>query len=141
MSWRILLSVVVACVLLLSVKAAVGTGGEAVGTQKLAKKRVEAARHAYEAAWAAFKPFDLSKGDGENVYRWSRRWMESERHLATTKAKRVAAFESHLERMKKLEKEVHDYGLLHNTIPVLQMAATTFYRAEAETWLAEEQAQ
>jgi hypothetical protein len=104
-------------------------------TKEPAKERLDAARNAYEFAWNAFKPFDLSKGEGEKVYRWSRRWMESERGMATTKAERVVAFQSHLERMKKLEEEVHGYA--GSTIPLQQMAATTFYRAEAETWLAD----
>jgi WD40 repeat protein len=74
MSWRILFSVVVACGLLLGVKTAVATEDKAVIPQKHASERLEAARHPYEAAWAAFNPFDLSKGDGEHVHHWSRRW-------------------------------------------------------------------
>jgi hypothetical protein len=139
MPWRILPPVAVACILL-GAKACVATGGGAAGKQEPTKERLEAARHAYNESWRRFKPFDLSKGDGENVYRWSRRWMEAERAVATTQAQRAAAVERHLERMKKLEREVHDYGLIHSTIPVLGMAATTFYRAEAETWLSEENA-
>jgi hypothetical protein len=138
MSLRILLSVVVASGLLLGVKVAGAAGDKAVETKKLAKKRVDSARNAYEPAWAEFKPFDLSKGDGENVYCWSRRWMESERDIATTKAERVAALQGHFERMKKLEEEVNGYS--RGTIPVQQLAATRFYRAEAEGWLAEEKA-
>jgi hypothetical protein len=39
--------------------------------------------------------------------------------------------------MKMLEKEVRDYGALRSTIPFQQMAATAYYRAEAEQWLAD----
>jgi hypothetical protein len=95
---------------------------------------MEAARDAYQFAWDEFKPFDLSKGEGEKVYRWSRRWMEAERDLASTKAARVAAFQGHFQRMKKLEEEVRGYT--GSTIPFQQLAATKFYRAEAEAWLA-----
>jgi hypothetical protein len=125
--------------LVLSAKSS-ATGEKSVDAKEPAKECLDAARRAYEYAWNEFSPFDLSKGDGEKVYRWSRRWMEAERDMAANKAKRLAAFQSHLERMKILEKEVHDYGSLRSTIPVQQMAATTFYRAEAETWLAEEKA-
>jgi hypothetical protein len=139
MSRRILLSVVVVCVLLVA-KAAVAVGAEELSQPKPARERLEAARNAYNESWQRFKPFTLAKGDGENVYRWSRRWMEAERDVATTRAERVAAVERHLERMKELEQEVHNYGRIHSTIPILEMAATTFYRAEAKTWLAEESA-
>lgn len=137
MSWRILLSAVVACGLL-GPKAAVAAEGKAADREGLAKERLRAARHAYEVVWARFKPFDLSKGDGEDVYRWSRRWMESERDFATTKAGRVAAVRGHVERMKKLEQEVRMYA--RGTIPFRQLAATQFYRAEAELWLLAERA-
>jgi hypothetical protein len=61
--------------------------------------------------------------------------MEAARVLATTKAERVAALQGHFQRMKKLEEEVQAYA--RGTIPFQQLAATKFYRAEAETWLAE----
>jgi hypothetical protein len=137
MSLRVLVAAVVVCGLLLGVKVAMATAEKAVDTKELAKERRGAARDAYEFAWDEFKPFDLSKGDGEKVYRWSRRWMEAERDLATTKAERVAALQGHLERMKKLEEEVQGYA--RGTIPFQQLAATKFFRAEAETWLAEAQ--
>jgi hypothetical protein len=60
--------------------------------------------------------------------------------VATTRAQRVAAVERHPERMKELGQEVRDYGLTHSTTPHPEVAAATFYRAEAETWLAEESA-
>ena len=78
--------------------------------------------------------------EGENVYRWSRRWMESARAVANTKAERLAALQGHFERMKNLEGEVQDYAATRSTIPVGQLAATRFFRAEAELWLAEEKA-
>ena len=102
------------------------------------KECLAAARNVYELAWHEFKPFDLTKGDGEDVYRWSRRWMEWERDLAATKAERVAAAEKHLDRMKALETEIRNYGAIHSTIPMKQMQAAAFYRAEAELWLAKE---
>jgi hypothetical protein len=135
MYWRILLFALVVGGALLGPMAAGPTEDKTVSAEKHAEERLDAARNAYESVWTKFKPFDLSKGDGEDVYRWSRRWMEAERDLTTTKAERVAALQGHSQRMKKLEEEVQAYA--RGTIPFQQLAATKFYRAEAETWLAE----
>jgi len=104
--------------------------------KKVAKEKLHASNNAYEIAWAQFKPFDLSKGDGEKVYRWSRRWMEAQRDMATNKIENLAAIKAHFDRMRRLEEEVQNYA--RGTIPFQQMEATRFYRAEAEAWLAEE---
>jgi hypothetical protein len=138
MSWRISLVVLLSGGVLLGIKAAEPTDQKTVRTQKLAEERLIAARTSYKAVWAKFKPFDLSKGDGEDVYRWSRRWMEAERGTARSKARRLAALEAHFERMKKLEQQVQMYA--RGTIPIQQLAATQFYRAEAELWLLAERA-
>jgi hypothetical protein len=103
---------------------------------KLAKLRLEAARQAYEAAWSAFQPFELSK-DPEKVYLWSRRWMESALATATTKAERDEALRGHVERMSKLEGQVTMYVALRNTVPFQQWAAAQFYHAEAKIWKTE----
>lgn len=127
---RVLFSAAVVGVLLLGVHLAVATGEKALDSEDLAKERMEAARRAYQFAWDEFKPFDLSKGDEEKVYRWSRRWMEAERDLASTKAERMAALQGHIDRMKKLEVEVSTIN--GSTIPFQHITATNFYRAEAE---------
>ena len=104
--------------------------------KKVAKEKLDASKNAYEIAWAQFKPFDLTKGDGEKVYRWSRRWMESQRNMAKNKTEKLAAAKAHFDRMQRLEDDVQNYA--RGTIPFQQMEATRFYRAEAEVWLAEE---
>jgi hypothetical protein len=124
---------------LLGVRAPERTKEKTVSTQKLAEERLNAAQNAYDAVWAKFKPFDLAKGDGEDVYRWSRRWMEAEREMAKSKAERLTALQGHFERMKKLEQEVQMYA--RGTIPFQQLAATQFYRAEAALWLLAEKAE
>jgi hypothetical protein len=134
-SLRVLFSAAAICGLLLGVRVGMAGSERAVDTRQLTKERMGAARDAYQLAWNEFRPFDLSKGDGEKVYRWSRRWMEAERELANTKAERAAALQAHFERMKKLEEEVQAYA--RGTIPFQQLAATRFYRAEAEGWLGE----
>ena len=138
MPWRSPLIMLVAGAVLLGATGSEATGQKSVSTRKLAEERVSAARNAYEAVWARFKPFDLSKGDGEDVYRWSRRWMEAERKMAKSEAERVAAVQGHADRMKKLEQEVQMYA--RGTIPFQQLAAAQFYRAEAELWLKAENA-
>jgi hypothetical protein len=138
MSWRAALMVAALCGLLVDVRVSIAGPPTGAGTEELTRQRMGAARDAYQFAWDAFKPFDLSKGDGEAAYRWSRRWMEAERDLASTEAGRVAALRGHLERMRGLEDEVRGY--IGSTIPLPQLAATRFYRAEAETWLAEAKA-
>ena len=87
MSLRVLVPAAVACGLLPGVGVATATAQEAVGAKQLAEERKAAVRDAYQAAWEEFRPFDLSKGDGEPVYRWSCRWMEAERDLAATRAR------------------------------------------------------
>ncbi len=99
-------------------------------------KRLNAARQAYEWALCEFKPFDLSKGDGEQIYRWSCRWMESELAAATDKAQRLTAFQNHLKRILSLEKDVHEYQ--GGSLPLQAMLSTAYYRAEAEAWVAAE---
>jgi hypothetical protein len=138
MCLRIPLIVFVCGSMLLGAGAAGPAGDRTVRTKEPAREQADAARLAYEAAWAKFKPFDLSKGDGEDVYRWSRRWMEAERDLARGRSARAAALRRHFERMKELEGEVQMYA--RGTIPFQPLAATRYYRAEAERWLAEEKA-
>jgi hypothetical protein len=99
---------------------------------KLAKEKLQAARQAYEAA--------SKKGDQEQTYLWSRRWLEAERALAKTKAEHLAALQDHLERMKKLE-TLALLGEIKDSAPdPLVLAPTKFYRTEAEMWLAHEKA-
>jgi len=132
---RAFLMVAVAGSLALGPNVGLAMAQDAVDAKELAKERRDAARDAYQFQWDEFQPYELVKGDGENVYRWSLRWMQAERDLATTQAEHVAALRAHFERMKKLEAEVHAYA--RGTIPFQQMAATKFFRAEAETWLTE----
>src|SRR4051812_14756505 len=129
MSWRLPLAVLAVGGVLLGAKAAPSGRDKPVDSKLLAEQAL-AACHAYETVWEKFTPFDLKKGDGEDVYRWSRRWLEAERDQAKAPAERRAALQKHVERMKKLENEVQQYQ--RGTIPILQLGTTRFYRAEAE---------
>ena len=132
---RALFTAAVVGSLVLGADAELATAQDVADVKELAKERKDAARDAYEFLWDEFHPYELVNGDGENVYRWSLRWMQAERDLATTQAEHVAALRAHWERMKKLEAEVHGYA--RGTIPFQQMVATKYFRAEAEIWLAE----
>jgi hypothetical protein len=72
----------------------------------------------------------------EDRYTWSRRWMEAQRDAASDDAGRRAAVTGHLNRMKPLvdrAKRLRAAGL--NS--AADVAAATWYAAEAEHWHAE----
>ncbi|OAI54525.1 hypothetical protein AYO44_14780 [Planctomycetaceae bacterium SCGC AG-212-F19] len=101
---------------------------------QLAKTRLEAARKAYGLVWQNYQEGLWSSA--EDIYRWSSRWMEAERALATQKAQHVAACEAHFDRMRRLEKLVRDnYRVRVTTITVV--SAAEYYAVEAEVWLAQ----
>ncbi len=131
------------------------------------KARLVAARKAFTTIRELYQK---GSHDEEQVYRWSVRLSEAERAVGGAKAERVAAFEAHLFRMKELEEWARDrlpIGPLQPT-PTLRLpdgrlpfrtdkgstilaaqgiarsdvaVLTTFYRAEAEVWLAEAKAE
>jgi len=64
------------------------------------------------------------------------RWLEAEKALKPGRADQLAALQAHLERMQKVEEDcqVAYKKALGNKFDVV---AATFYRTEAEIWLAE----
>ena len=72
MSWRILLSVVVASVLLLGVKAAFATGGEPVGTQELAKERFNVTHSEVTPDLRAAGAAEEKESTGEEKIEWGK---------------------------------------------------------------------
>ncbi|MBY0522304.1 MAG: hypothetical protein K2R98_02850 [Gemmataceae bacterium] len=95
------------------------------------KAQMEAARKTFVLVW---KNYQEGRSNGESVYWWSRRWMESERQLSDKKADQIAAIQAHRERMRKLEQIVRDLQRGNNAA-VNELTAAEFYRLEAETWL------
>lgn len=57
---------------------------------------------AYEHAWAEYKIGGLR--NVEDVYCWSRRWMQAERATSTTRGQDIHAVRSHLQRLQELSK-------------------------------------
>jgi hypothetical protein len=78
----------------------------------------------------------LSGDDFEFLYRWSKRWLEAERTIDKAKKKQIAAYSTHLDRMKKLE-EIQQAQFDVGKARKYDVAAARFYRIEAERWLGE----
>ena len=95
---------------------------------------------------AALKQFDLiwqyyqqSRVDSFEVYLWSRLLLDASKGASVRPDRRIAAFEEHLDRMRKLEaliKKVRRLGFGRSS----DVGASEYYRVEAECWLAEAKA-
>ena len=104
------------------------------GNSTPAARMVAQAKHAYRAHQAAFEAETVTM---PSVYEWSRRWMEAARGTAGDKAGRVAALRGHLERMQDLHKTIAKlYEVGTKGGEAKDLAAASFYVAEAEQWLA-----
>jgi hypothetical protein len=97
---------------------------------------LEAAKTAYQG-YLQRRQVDPTVADPEYLYRWSRRWLEAERVLGTTKEKRVAACAAHLERMRTLEAQQEEWAK-KGFAAKYELVAAKFYRIEAEQWAAQE---
>jgi hypothetical protein len=99
----------------------------------LLRARAEAAHKTYDAL--AKNYVESRPPIGELLYRWSCRWLDAERELSDARNAQVAAYQAHLARMKDLERITKDRWR-ERYIPIEEMSAAQFYRAEAEIWLA-----
>lgn len=77
--------------------------------------------------------------DPESIVLWSRRWAEAEAQAGTTKAARLAAFQAHVQRMRKLEREVQAL-VREQSLSPYHGASADYHRRQAEDWLARENA-
>jgi hypothetical protein len=97
----------------------------------LAEARYRAALKQFEEVWTYYRQ---SRTDSFLTYYWSRLVLDSQQDLSNVKADRVAAFEAHLDRMRRLEAlvvRVRKLGFGFST----DVGATAYYRLEAERWL------
>jgi outer membrane protein TolC len=101
--------------------------------KELLQARVDAARQTYQIIE---KQYQVGQGTLAELPRWSRRWLKAQRALSATRADDVAALQAHLERMRKLEKIVQTQ-VKAGGAGVQAGSAATYYRVEAEIWLAE----
>ena len=96
---------------------------------KLAQSRVDAAAKVYPGALMLWRNGNEHL---EVVYQWSVRWLAA---TLDTAGKTAPAFADHLKRMQDLELQVQDHykaGLTNAE----EVDAATYYRIEAEFWLA-----
>jgi hypothetical protein len=102
--------------------------------QELARARVLAARKQFEEVWTYYR--QSRTADSFPTYYWSRLVLDAEiDYGGRTNAATIAAYEAHLERMKKLQElvdRVRRLGFSFST----DVGATEYYRLEAEYWLA-----
>jgi hypothetical protein len=111
----------------------------------LARERLQVAQRGYDDAVDLYRHTQRSGQtimpwvNVDQVYIWSRRWMEQECALSTKKSECVAAHEHHLKRLRRLEKLARE---LRNAelVTKLEPLAAEFYRLEAESSLAEAKA-
>lgn len=86
----------------------------------------------------AFKTIDQMRGVGEHIdsmrhYVWSRRLMEAERDVATSKAERVAATRAHVDRMSNLMKDIRAQ-FEHAEVSRLAFLDLQYHNDEALEW-------
>ncbi len=102
----------------------------------LAAARVKAGVTAFDLAWLYYSE---NRIPSEKVYRWSRWLVEAQLEASVNKAGRIAAYEDHLERIKKLEtkiRRIRQIGFGDS----LDVVEVDFYRKEADFWLAQARA-
>lgn len=100
----------------------------------LKKALVEEARKTYEMD---YRRLEAAAGGitPEDLYRWSRRWLEAQLDLTGIKEERVAALRDHLKRMQELEKKTAALAQTGQG-STADASAGKFYRLQAELWLA-----
>ena len=102
--------------------------------KRRANAQLDVVRQVFELRLQAHRQGEYP--DLHDTYVWSRRWMDSQQTLSESRAERIGAIESHLARMKELEKTAKQrYEAA--VMGIQDMMAFSFYVAEAELWLAE----
>jgi hypothetical protein len=101
---------------------------------KLLGEMRDAARNTYDLHWKHFK--NAQGLDLEALHRWSRRWLEAERKVSNKKADQTAALQAHSDRMKELEKVAATLAKTGQG-PQSAASAATYFRLEAELWVAQ----
>jgi len=99
----------------------------------LAEARYNAALKQFDLIWQYYQQSRVQSFD---VYVWSRLLIDARKGVSNRPDKQIAAFEEHLDRMKKLEaliKKVRRLGFGRSS----DVGASEYYRIEAECWLAE----
>ena len=82
----------------------------------------------------------LQGSSAEELYTWSRRWLDAEVDLAANKEEKMAAHQRHLDRMKGLEK-IAKAMVVTGQGRASDASAAVYYRTQAELWLTRAQGQ
>ena len=117
--------------------APVPQGQEARKQPPLAEARYNAALKQFDLTWQYYQQSRVGSFD---VYVWSRLLLDARKGVSGRQADQIAAYEEHLDRMKKLEtliKKVRRLGFGRSS----DVGASEYYRIEAEYWLAEAKSQ
>ena len=117
--------------------APVPQGKEARKPSPLAEARHNAAVKQFDLIWQYYQQSRVQSFD---VYVWSRLLLDASKAVSDRPGKQIAAFEEHLDRMKKLEtliKKVRRLGFGRSS----DVGASEYFRIEAEYWLAEAKSQ
>lgn len=109
------------------------TASQESAPENPAQTRFDAAKRVYETIFK-LRAFGEDRWNVEEMYQWSRRWMEAERDLATTASQRTAVAEAHLDRMLRISKAAVLRARMGES--GIDVIATEFYVAEARVWLA-----
>ncbi len=97
-------------------------------------RMADAAKQAYSATEAAYQAGTIQGID--QLYIWSRRWMEAELKLAAAPGEQRKVYMAHLERMKALNRETaakFNMGAVGGEAE--KFHASEYYLAEAEMWM------
>jgi hypothetical protein len=101
---------------------------------ELARERLDSARKAYEGVWLRLR--NVHNVSPETIYLWSRRWMEAQQALDGNKDAERATIQSHLDRMKELERSFAT-AVRAGQASQVDADAARYYRAEAAIWLSQ----
>jgi RNA polymerase sigma factor (sigma-70 family) len=99
----------------------------------LKKALAEAARKTYEQNWARWRGGQT--GTVDEIYRWSRRWLEAELELGAGKERREAALRAHRDRMRDLAKFAHMMAWTGQGRSS-DASGADYFRIQADLWLA-----
>ncbi len=117
--------------LLIVIALVLSTSAAAAPTAaQLAADRVAAASKAYAAVVAR-----LDVIQPEDIYRWSVRWLDAQLDDPATGKAVPQAFADHAKRMIDLEAQVQA-GYQKGLKPAFDLAAVSYYKLEAELWVA-----
>jgi hypothetical protein len=99
---------------------------------EIARGRVEAARKMYQLVASDYRSGWLRSS--ELVYRWSRRWLESERDLNSGKEDQLTALKAHAQRMREVAR-LAQARYRHQDTTIDEATSAEYYRLEAEMWV------